>query len=165
MDNKGTIINIIIADDHPIFRQGLKKVLESEKKYSVVSETSNGEEALKNIRDIKPDVAILDIAMNLQVKELDIAFSRYSINSLKQQWTGTLRSQLLSWLKQSLVLKHAERTQGDAYTVFDASLAVLWNGFEFSVIGNNLFNETYSETNLVPMPKGNFLFGLTYQLR
>ena len=100
-----------------------------------------------------------------EVKELDIAFSRYSINSLKQQWTGTLRSQLLSWLKQSLVLKHAERTQGDAYTVFDASLAVLWNGFEFSVIGNNLFNETYSETNLVPMPKGNFLFGLTYQLR
>ena len=63
MDNKGTIINIIIADDHPIFRQGLKKVLESGKKYSVVSETSNGEEALQNIRDIKPDVAILDIDM------------------------------------------------------------------------------------------------------
>ena len=63
MDNKGTIINIIIADDHPIFRQGLKKVLESGKIYSVVSETSNGEEALKNIRDIKPDVAILDIDM------------------------------------------------------------------------------------------------------
>jgi DNA-binding NarL/FixJ family response regulator len=63
MDSKGTIINIIIADDHPIFRQGLKKVLESGKKYSVVSETSNGEEALQNIRDIKPDVAILDIDM------------------------------------------------------------------------------------------------------
>ena len=100
-----------------------------------------------------------------EVKDLEIAFSRYSINSLKQQWVGNFRSQLLPWLKQSVVLKHAERTQGEAYTVFDASIAVLWKGFEFSVIGNNLFNETYTETNMVPMPKGNFLFGLTYQIR
>lgn len=99
-----------------------------------------------------------------EVKDLDIAFSRYSINSLKQQWVGSFRSQFLPWLKQSLVLKHAMRTQGEAYTVLDASVTVLWNGFEFSVIGNNLFNETYTETNLVPMPKGNFLFGMAYQL-
>lgn len=100
-----------------------------------------------------------------EVKELNLAFSRYSINSLKQQWTGAFRAQFSAWLKASLIVKHAQRTQGEAYTVVDASIQVPWRGFEVSVIGNNLFNETYSETNLVPMPKGNFLFGLSYTLQ
>lgn len=63
MENSKNIVKVLIADDHPIFRQGLKKVLESEKNYAVVAETSNGEETLEKIRETNPDIAILDIDM------------------------------------------------------------------------------------------------------
>jgi DNA-binding NarL/FixJ family response regulator len=56
-------IKVLIADDHPIFRQGLKKVLEEDGKYSIISETSNGTETLEKIRELKPDAALLDIDM------------------------------------------------------------------------------------------------------
>jgi iron complex outermembrane receptor protein len=97
-----------------------------------------------------------------EVKELDVNFSRYSINSLKQQVTGTLRTQFLEKVSQTIVYKYAERTAGESYNVVDVSAALQLKKFELTVIANNIFNEEYSETNLVPMPKGNLLFGLKY---
>ena len=54
---------IVIADDHSIFRRGLKAVIESEKSLLVVAEADNGEDALKQIEELRPDVAILDVDM------------------------------------------------------------------------------------------------------
>lgn len=56
-------IKIIIADDHPIFRNGLRQLLETESNFKVIGEADNGEVALKLISDEKPDIAILDIDM------------------------------------------------------------------------------------------------------
>ena len=97
------------------------------------------------------------------VKDLDVNFSRYSINSLKHHVTGTLNSQFLKNLSQSIVYKYAERTSGDSYGVWDANLTLSINGFEVSAIANNIFNKEYTETNLVPMPKSNMLFGVKYK--
>jgi DNA-binding NarL/FixJ family response regulator len=58
-----TELQILIADDHPIFRQGLKQVIEREKGFVVVAEAENGEVALERIVEFKPQVAILDIDM------------------------------------------------------------------------------------------------------
>jgi len=55
-------IKIIIADDHPIFRAGIKQITESTV-IKIIGEASNGEEALKIINELKPDAAILDIDM------------------------------------------------------------------------------------------------------
>ncbi|WP_228853576.1 TonB-dependent receptor plug domain-containing protein [Aegicerativicinus sediminis] len=99
-----------------------------------------------------------------EIADLNIAFSRYSINSLKHQFTTTFRTQFLPFLRQSIIIKHAKRTVGDPYTVVDASVTASVKGFEFSLIGNNLFNEVYSETNLVPMPKGNVILSARYTL-
>lgn len=58
---------IVIADDHPIFRQGLIKVIDSacgsEKSYKIIAEAGNGIEALELILKHKPDAAIIDIDM------------------------------------------------------------------------------------------------------
>jgi DNA-binding NarL/FixJ family response regulator len=51
---------IIIADDHPIFRRGLRQVIEEENNLKVVGEAENGIEALKLIEKLAPDVAIVD---------------------------------------------------------------------------------------------------------
>jgi DNA-binding NarL/FixJ family response regulator len=58
-----TEIRVIIADDHPIFRQGLRQVLEMDSKLKIVAEADDGEAALARIEELRPDVAILDIDM------------------------------------------------------------------------------------------------------
>ena len=97
------------------------------------------------------------------LKDLDLNFSRYSINSLKHHLTATYRSQFIKNFKQSIVYKFAERTEGDSYTVVDLMGTLDLNSFEVSIIANNIFNTEYTETNLVPMPKGNVIIGATYK--
>src|SRR5687768_424042 len=57
------IKRIVIADDHPIFRAGLKAVIESEPSVTVVGEASDGEEALSLIQSEAPDIVVLDYNM------------------------------------------------------------------------------------------------------
>ncbi len=56
-------IRLLIADDHPIFRKGLRSVLEAEDGFVVVAEATNGEEAVRMSRDLQPDILLLDLAM------------------------------------------------------------------------------------------------------
>ena len=54
-----------MADDHPIFRQGLKQVIELDTQLKVVAEASNGEQAVTQVSAMHPDVALLDVDMPL----------------------------------------------------------------------------------------------------
>ena len=54
---------IIIADDHPVFRRGLKMVIEADAGLSVVAESSDGAEALASIENHQPDLVVLDVNM------------------------------------------------------------------------------------------------------
>lgn len=56
-------INVLIADDHPIFRSGLRLIIEADSLLRVVGEAEDGESALASIRTLQPDVAVLDIDM------------------------------------------------------------------------------------------------------
>ena len=56
-------IKIVIPDDHPIFRNGLKQIIEFDKRIKIIGEADNGQKALELITELKPDVAILDIDM------------------------------------------------------------------------------------------------------
>jgi DNA-binding NarL/FixJ family response regulator len=56
-------INIIIADDHPIFRQGLRQILERTPGLRVVAEAADGAEALALLHETRPHVAVLDVEM------------------------------------------------------------------------------------------------------
>ena len=56
-------IKLLIADDHAILRQGLRRILEAEPDMTVVGESSNGTDAVKKARQLKPDVVIMDISM------------------------------------------------------------------------------------------------------
>lgn len=56
-------IRIVIADDHPIFREGLVRTIEKNAAYIVAGQAGDGEAALKLVRELHPDLAILDISM------------------------------------------------------------------------------------------------------
>jgi len=64
MDNRRSQpIRILLADDHPIFRDGLRRLLEAEPDLKVIGEACDGAEAVKMARQLKPDVLLLDLAM------------------------------------------------------------------------------------------------------
>ncbi len=56
-------VTILIADDHPLFRKGLKEMIEEQPNLKIIKETNNGNEALSCVENDKPDIAILDIEM------------------------------------------------------------------------------------------------------
>jgi DNA-binding NarL/FixJ family response regulator len=58
-------LRILLADDHTVVRQGLRKVLEERADWRVVAEAGDGREAVRQAEQHKPDVAILDVAMPL----------------------------------------------------------------------------------------------------
>ena len=56
-------INILVVDDHPLFRQGVVNSLQMDPEFKVVAETDSGQEALALARKLLPDVVLLDISM------------------------------------------------------------------------------------------------------
>lgn len=56
-------IRILIADDHPIVRDGLRKLLSFEGDFEIVGEASNGQEAIKLVHSLRPDILLLDLRM------------------------------------------------------------------------------------------------------
>ena len=58
-------LRILLADDHTVVRQGLRKVLEDRPDWDVVAEAGDGREAVRQAEELKPDVAIIDVAMPL----------------------------------------------------------------------------------------------------
>jgi DNA-binding NarL/FixJ family response regulator len=56
-------IRIVMADDHPIVRQGLRQMIETDKNLSIVAEAGDGQTALELIEKHQPDVTVLDIDM------------------------------------------------------------------------------------------------------
>ena len=57
------IISVLIADDHPVVREGLAAIFKSQKDIKVVAEATNGEEALELCNQHAPDVLLLDLRM------------------------------------------------------------------------------------------------------
>jgi DNA-binding NarL/FixJ family response regulator len=56
-------IALLIADDHPVFRQGLKAMLDSNESFEVIGEAADGDEAVSRTLELKPDVVLMDLRM------------------------------------------------------------------------------------------------------
>ncbi|MFM7895116.1 MAG: TonB-dependent receptor plug domain-containing protein [Flavobacterium sp.] len=96
------------------------------------------------------------------VKTSEANFSQYSINSMKHQFTSSLQFNIFKGFNTTFAYRYVERTAGMSYNVYDVNVSYRINAFELSMFANNIFNVEYIESGMIPMPKGNVLFGMKY---
>ena len=63
MAERNGTIRIVIADDHPIFRDGLRRLLDADARFEVVGEAGDGQQAVSQVATLRPDILLLDLAM------------------------------------------------------------------------------------------------------
>ncbi|SDG66934.1 TonB-dependent receptor plug domain-containing protein [Winogradskyella thalassocola] len=134
-----------------------------------------------NIAEVNTKGLEIDVAYNFEMNSFNqtLAFgyayleddileqneelSRYALNTLKHHYTTRLSTQLFKNVSQSIVYKYAERTTGQTYNVWDASIMLQLKQVELSVTASNIFDADYIESGFTPMPPSNVLFGLRYK--
>jgi DNA-binding NarL/FixJ family response regulator len=131
-------IRIIIADDHPIFRGGLKNILEAESNLMLVGEAANGQRALELIMNDEPDIAVLDMSMpektGLQVlKELKDKRSKTKVIFLTMFREEDIFDQAMNLGVEGYVLK--ESAESD---IVDCINQVAKNNYYISPLISNL---------------------------
>ena len=99
-----------------------------------------------------------------ELLETDFAFSRYALNTLKNQITGTYTFEINEKIYSTVAYKNAERSNEEKYTIIDFKTSYKSDKFTLSVILNNILDTEYSETNLVPMPRFNSLVEINYSI-
>lgn len=77
------MIRVVVADDHYLVRQGVRALLDNAEGIEVIGEAENGEEALQLVKQLKPDVVVMDISM----PEMDGIKATERINALKDRRT------------------------------------------------------------------------------
>ena len=115
-----------------------------------------------NINNYKQTFAVAYNFLEDNIIDQNKELSRYSLNTLKHHFTSRLSTQLFKNITQNIVYKHAERTTGQSYNVWDASLEARLKKFTLTATASNIFNAEYIEAGFVPMPPSNVLFGLRY---
>lgn len=115
-----------------------------------------------NLADYKQTLAVGYNFLEDDILEQNKELSRYSLNTLKHHFTTRLSTQLLKNVSQNIIYKYAQRTTGDSYNVWDASIDFQVKQFEFTLTASNIFDADYIETGFLPMPPSNVLFGMRY---
>ena len=132
-------IKVIVADDHPIFRKGLVDIIELEKDIEILGQACNGEEAVKLINRVSPDIAVLDINMPVTtgfdtVRELRKSNSQVKIIFLTMHNEHEIIKRAMELNVSGYLLKDSA-----AEDIIDCIHAVAKGDFYFSPALSNYF--------------------------
>ncbi|ACL76211.1 response regulator [Ruminiclostridium cellulolyticum] len=128
-------IRIMIADDHAMVRQGLKTILELEEDICVVSQASNGEEAVALARRVRPDIILMDINM-------PVINGLQAIKTLKEE-TVNYKIIVLTLHQDREYLFKTLQLGCEGYVLKDAESSVL-----IEAIRNVYRDQTYIQPNM-----------------
>ncbi len=136
MPGKLKINKILIVDDHPILRQGIKRVLEKENDLTICGEASSASEAMDLINSDKPDIAIIDITLSGNINGIEL------IRSVKERFPDVY-SLVLSMHSESIYAERAIKAGARGYIMKeDASKNII------SAVRTVLKDELYLSSEL-----------------
>jgi DNA-binding NarL/FixJ family response regulator len=127
---------IIIADDHPIFRQGLKQLIEKEAGFQVVAEAEDGKTALDLIKTRAPAVAVLDLNM----PEMD----GFAVARQAQQMKLPVKIVILTMHKDELHLNEAIDLGLSGYLIKDSAATEVIDCIKSVLKGRQYFSPAIS---------------------
>jgi DNA-binding NarL/FixJ family response regulator len=129
-------ITILIADDHPIFQSGLQQIIETDKNLKIVAAVNNGEDALINLRLLKPQVAVLDVDMP---KRDGLAV----LKSIKEEDLPT-EVILLTMYKEERFFNSALDAGVKGYVIKDSAVSEITNAIHAVAKGENFISPVLS---------------------
>ncbi|CAN5422821.1 response regulator transcription factor [soil metagenome] len=130
-------IRILIADDHPIFRRGLRAVIESDSSLKIVSEADNGEIALTEIERLEPDIVILDSDMP-KIDGLTVA------RTIQEKNLTTLPI-FLTMHKDEAIFNAAINADVKGFVIKDSAATDIVNCIKQVAAGKRFFSPVLSE--------------------
>ena len=130
---KEAVIGVFLVDDHQLVRQGLRTILKGASGIEVVGEASSGEEALALVKEIKPDVILMDIRM-------DGTDGFKSMKQIKKVCPNTAFI-MLTVYDSELYAAEAIRTGASGYITKDCTRELLINGIRVVSQGGTVWQE------------------------
>lgn len=131
-----TETTIIVADDHPIFRQGLKQLIEKEPGLRVIAEAENGRAALELIKTRLPSVAVLDLDM----PEMD----GFAVAGQVQKLSLPVSVVILTMHKDELHFNQAIDSGASGYVIKDGAAHEVINCIKMVKTGGQYFSPAVS---------------------
>ena len=134
------MIRVLLADDHAMFRQGLKSLLESEPDIRVIGEANSGRDAVRYAADTKPDVIVMDI----QMPELDGVKATQSILEINP----TANVIILTMYRQDSYVFEAVKAGARGYLLKDVDATVLIDAIRRVTEGETLLDPEMAQSVL-----------------
>ncbi len=132
---------IMIVDDHPIVRQGLRMIIERRQGFSVTAEASSANEAIRIIADRNPDIVIADISLEGNVNGIDL------VKAIKERFPG-VATLVLSMYDESLYAERAIRAGARGYVMKKEADETIITAIE-TVMAGELYLSERSAKNIV----------------
>ncbi len=130
-------IKVMLADDHILMREGIKKLLEFDRSIEVIEQASDGAECLEKLQKVTPDILLLDINMPV-MNGIEV------LEELKAQ-KSSLKVLILTVHSEVEYLIKAVDIGANGYILKDSGSAELKQAIE-----NIINNDTYIQPNLIP---------------
>ncbi len=144
-------VNIILADDHTLFREGLLSILNSELGFNVIAQAENGREVVNLARKLKPDVIIMDIAMpelngieatgQVLHENPDLKVVALSMHSDRHFVTGMLKAGAKGYLLKdcagSELIKAVHEVLLDRYYISEEISTTVLNDYVGKLVGES----------------------------
>lgn len=129
-------ITLIIADDHPLLRHGLRKIIERDARLKVLGEASNGAEALRMIEALHPAVAVLDVHMP-EMTGFEV------VQAVRARQFNT-RIIILTMYKDEEMFNAALNLQVQGYVLKDSALTEIVESIKCIAAGQSYISATLS---------------------
>ena len=123
-------IRILLADDHPILREGLRAVLETQPDFEVIAEAANGQEAMRLALALQPDILLLDL-------EMPVLDGVETIRRLRQQQPHSRIIVFTAFDNDERII-HAVQAGANGYLLKEAPRDELFSAIRITMAGGSL---------------------------